>query len=109
MKRFSFFLLIGAAALLALGGAVMLLWNAVLPEVLGVKALNYGQALGLLVLARILFGGFRGGPPRGRKPPFANPEMRQKWMKMNPDERARFREEWKKRCASPPDATDTKP
>jgi hypothetical protein len=60
-------LMVLAAALL--GGAVMLLWNAVIPAVfVGSRSLDYPQALGLLVLSRILFGGFRGrgGWHRGR-------------------------------------------
>ena len=36
---------------------VMLLWNAVMPELLGVGSLNYLQAAGILLLCRILFGG----------------------------------------------------
>ncbi len=51
---------------LALGVAVtMWLWNALIPEIVGWKAINHGQSLGLLVLLRLLFGHFgyfgRGG------------------------------------------------
>ncbi len=42
----------------ALVGATMLLWNALLPAIFGVVAITYWQALGLLVLGRLLFGGF---------------------------------------------------
>ena len=79
--------------------AVMLLWNAVLPDVLRVPRIHYGQALGLLVLCRILFGGFR--PFSGRQPMNRGAHWRQKWMHMTPEERQRFREEWKKRCGPP--------
>ena len=42
---------------LALGVAVtMWLWNALIPEIVGWKAINHGQSLGLLVLLRLLFG-----------------------------------------------------
>jgi hypothetical protein len=55
------FLLILAAVI----AVVMLLWNALLPAVFGVAAINYWQAAGFLILARLLFGGFgksgRGG------------------------------------------------
>ena len=52
--------------LFALGGlAVMLLWNAVMSRVLGLAAFGYWQALGLLVLFRVLLGG-RAGPFIGR-------------------------------------------
>ena len=52
-------LVLGAAAVL--GWVVMMLWNAVVPTVFVVgRVIDYWHALGLLVLSRILFGGFRG-------------------------------------------------
>lgn len=60
--------LAGIALLAALGGEIVkLLWNALLPELFGWRAVTFWQALGLLVLCRILFGGFGrhcGGPRR---------------------------------------------
>jgi hypothetical protein len=45
------------AAFLALASAaVMLLWNRIVSGVLGLPSLGFWEALGLLVLARILFG-----------------------------------------------------
>lgn len=57
---------LGGVALLALSVAVtMWLWNALIPEIVGWKAINYWQSLGLLILLRLLFGHFghfgRGG------------------------------------------------
>jgi hypothetical protein len=40
------------------GGIVMLLWNWLLPPLFGWQAIGLWQALGLLALCRILFGGF---------------------------------------------------
>jgi hypothetical protein len=58
--------LVAIAAFAALGGAVVrLLWNALLPPLFGWPAVTFWQALGLLVLCRILFGGMGrhcGGP-----------------------------------------------
>jgi hypothetical protein len=92
-RRFGgFFLMIpvivaGVAALLAL--AVHGLWNGVLTDVAGVKAITYGQALGLLVLARILVGGFPrlGGHfgPRGRH------MMMEHWESLTPEQREKLR------------------
>lgn len=49
----------GGAALLALGvAATMWLWNALIPDITGWTSINYWQALGLLVLLRLLFGHF---------------------------------------------------
>jgi len=94
-RRKKFFILpfLIVAAVLLFGGTVMLLWNAILPPVLGVAALTYWQAVGLLVLSRILFGGLRGG---GRPP--AGGRWSGKWMNMTEEERARLKEEWRDRC-----------
>jgi hypothetical protein len=48
------FLIVVAASI----AIIMLLWNALLPELFGVKAINYWQTAGLLILSRLLFGGF---------------------------------------------------
>ena len=45
------------------GEIVRRLWNWLLPALFGLPAISFWQAVGLLVLARILFGGFGG---RGR-------------------------------------------
>jgi hypothetical protein len=51
-------LCIGVVAMFAAFSlAVMLLWNALLPNLLGAADINYLQAAGLLALCRILFGG----------------------------------------------------
>jgi hypothetical protein len=96
-KRKFFFFLIIPVILLLLAFAVMLLWNAILPSLLNISAINYWQSLGVLVLCRILFGGFRFGP-RGDRPSFKGMQWREKWMQMNEEERLQFKEEWKKRC-----------
>lgn len=83
------------AAILLFGLAVMGLWNAILPDVLGVKALTYGQALGILLLSKLLFGGFGKGGGPGRQ--WKN-NMREKWQMMTPEEREKFKAEWKNRC-----------
>jgi hypothetical protein len=48
-------------AVAVLGLLVMSLWHAVIPSLFaGARPTDYLHALGLLVLSRILFGGFRG-------------------------------------------------
>ena len=91
-----FFLVI--IAILVFATIVMALWNAILPGVIGVKAISFPQALGILLLSKILFGGFRGGGGwaahrRGRWM-----EMQQKMAAMTPEEREKFKSEWKNRC-----------
>ncbi|MBL7825118.1 MAG: hypothetical protein JNJ57_00700 [Saprospiraceae bacterium] len=86
------FLFIGFALLA--GWAVMFLWNYVLPGTLGVQPLDFYQALALLALCRILFGGFRGGGG----PRHFNRRRREQWMNMSQEERAQMRAEWMERC-----------
>jgi hypothetical protein len=46
----------------ALSYVVMMLWNWLIPVLfVGGKAIGYWQAMGILVLSKILFGGFKGG------------------------------------------------
>ena len=57
---------IGGIVLLALCGlVVMLLWNWLMPEIFGLKQVNYWQAWGLLILCSILFKGFGSGSSSG--------------------------------------------
>ena len=47
------------AGILALAGYIfMSLWNAVIPDVFGLKFIGFYQAVGLIIISRILFGGF---------------------------------------------------
>ena len=87
------------AAILLFGTIVMLLWNAILPAVIGVKAITFLQALGILLLSKILFGGFgrRGGWRGGRDNAWRN-KMREKWINMTPEEKEKFKAEWRNRC-----------
>jgi hypothetical protein len=72
------------------GYAVMQLWNWLMPAIFGVHAITFLQGLGLLVLCKILFGGFHrhGGGCRGRG---WKHRMAEQWEKMTPEERERFR------------------
>jgi hypothetical protein len=82
-------------ALVAL--AVYGLWNGVLTEVVGVKVVTYWQALGILVLSRLLFGGFpvRRGGPFG--PPWRRRMMMKRWESLTSEQREKMREEMRKR------------
>ena len=77
------------------GYVVMMLWNWLIPPIVGWKAVDYWQALGLFVLAKILFGfGGRGhhyGAMRWRA------RMAERWDSMTPEEREKFREAFRHR------------
>ena len=86
------------AATLLFTWLVMGLWNAILPVVLGVKTITFVQALGILVLSKILFGGFRGGGWHSGRSREWRQNMRDKWGTMTPEQRDQFKAEWKNRC-----------
>ena len=69
---------------------VMGLWNAIMPGIFAVRAINFWQALGLLLLSKILFGGFR-RPYPGRAPRWQR-RMLERWEQMTPEEREKFRQ-----------------
>lgn len=61
------------------GEIVQQLWNWLLPSIFGWPALTFWQAFGMLVLCRILFGGFGfSGSRRYRRTPEERQEMRQR-------------------------------
>jgi hypothetical protein len=95
-RRVVLFILLAAIAIFVFGGVVMLLWNNVLAQVTHVSTISFLQALGILVLAKILFGGFRGG--WGSRRYYWKQRMRDKWNNMTPEEREKFKQEWQKRC-----------
>jgi len=78
-----------ALALLVFGFVTEHLWNWLMPEIFGLKAITFLQALGLVVLSKILLGGIHkhaGGGPRGWKR-----GIEDRWARMTPEERERFR------------------
>jgi hypothetical protein len=97
MKRRLSYALFYLVLFFVLSFAVMFLWNYLLPPVTHLPIIKYWQALGLMLLCRVLFGGFnfrgffgrREGPPR---------ILKDKLMTMDEADRAAFKEEWRKRC-----------
>jgi hypothetical protein len=81
------------------GYVVMGLWNWLVPELFHGPAVTFWQAMGLLVLSHILF---RGGSSWGHKHGWHGGRwkhrMEEKLAVMTPEEREKFKEEWKRRC-----------
>ena len=93
------------------GYVVMRLWNWLMPGLFGWHMIGFWQAIGILVLSKILFGGFHGRHGRhwhwrGR--------MMERWEQMTPEEREKFRQSMRDnmrgRCGSfePPAAAPPK-
>lgn len=76
---------------------VMRLWNWLVPPVFGWHVITFWQAVGLLVLSKILFGGFHGRPGRNM---YWRRRMTERWEKMTPEEREQFRQGMRGRCGS---------
>jgi hypothetical protein len=114
-RRFIFFApiaIVGVAVFIALGGLVVRgLWNWLLPPLFGFHTIEFWQALGLLLLTRILFGGLsmrrgRGGHFRERwRHRFGGglaDRVGDRWDRMTPEERELFRQRVRARCGFDP-------
>jgi len=91
-------ILIGAIAIFGFSYLVMMLWNGLVPELFKGPFITWPQALGLLVLSKILFGGFRRHGNHHWKHRQWRERMQEKMNSMTPEEREKFREQWRKRC-----------
>ena len=95
--KIAMMIVLGIGAIILFGFIVMNLWNAILVPVLGIGAVSFWQALGILVLSKILFGGFKGRGGFGG-PPVWKTEMKEKWQHMSPEEREQVKQQWRERC-----------
>lgn len=92
---------------IAVGGEVVRqLWNWLLPPLFGVGQITFWQALGLLALSRILFGGLglHGSNVRSN----VRSRMARRWEHMTPEERERFQQGLHKRWGFGPPTGDEK-
>ncbi len=87
--------ILGMLLFATIGGQIVKwLWNWLLPPLFGWRTITFWQALGLLALCRILFGGFG---IRGSSRSDYRRRMAERWEKMTPEERERFRQSWRGR------------
>ena len=98
--------LLGMALFIFIGGTVVqLLWNWLLPPLFGWRQITFLQAVGLLALCRILFGGFGlHGSARSN----VRRRMAARWEHMTPEERERFRQGMRGRCGFDPSSSESK-
>jgi hypothetical protein len=87
MRRVRFvgtpFVLFGIVWVGIMGLVTLGLWNVLMPAILGLPAIGFWQALGLLLLSRVLFGGWGTRVDKAR--------FVRGWKGLTPDERQRFR------------------
>src|ERR1700694_2996649 len=87
--KFALIAIPGAIVFAALFGfVVMSLWNWLMPMLFGLRLITFWQALGVLILSRILLGGFHGrsGSMNWRRRMMERSELRA-YMQMTPEER----------------------
>ena len=103
--------IVGMIVFITVGGEIVkLLWNWLLPPLFGFREIAFWQALGMLLLCRILFGGFR---MHGSGRSMAGPRiadrladrMGDRWDAMTPEERERFRQRFRERCGFDPSSS----
>ena len=103
ISRILTILIMVGIAVSAFSFLVMWLWNWLMPAVFGLHAISYWQALGVLVLSKILFGSF-GGRHRFRRDWRAR--LIRRWEDMTPEERERSRADMYGGCRPSAPATD---
>lgn len=95
----------GALAIFAFGFITMHLWNWLMPDIFGLQEICWMQAMGLVILSKILFGGFKGA----KKCCGSNPvkekmkkhfgwkdKMKERYENMSDEEKAKFKD----KCSS---------
>ncbi len=99
--------ILAVAAFFALGYLTMYLWNWLMPGIFGLKTITYCQGFGLLILGKLLFGGFHGGKGRGCASCCGGGRGRwktrwsEKWSAMTPEEREKFKKGFGGKCGFP--------
>jgi len=100
------FLVVGT---LLLGLAVMLLWNALIPDAFQGPVLTFWQSVGLLVLSHILLRGWgRWRYSNGWRQERWKHRFEEKLAGMSPEEQEKFKQEWRRRCGWVPGEENAK-
>jgi len=94
-RRVGMGIVIGIVAATVLGFVVMLLWNALVPDLFHGPVLTFWQAVGLFVLLHILFHGKgRGFRSHDFRHHLGRHRIEERLASMTPEERERFKKEW---------------
>ena len=88
IRKIPFVIAIAALGVFVFSSIVMMLWNGILPAVLHVGTITFWQAAGILVLSKLLFGGFRRPGMAGG---WWKRRMWMKWNSMTEEEREQFK------------------
>jgi hypothetical protein len=89
-----------------MGQIVLHLWNWLAPALFGLHPVTFWQAVGLLVLCRILFGGFGRGS-HGRHSHWRH-RMHERFDRMRPEDKEELFRRWVGGFDTPPAQADAK-
>ncbi len=100
LKKAAKFVFFAALFVVVAVFVTMTLWNWLMPAIFHLPLLNFWQTLGLVVLSRILTGGFGRGGQGGRSRWAAWKRQTQERLEaFSPAEREKFRQQMRTRCA----------
>lgn len=90
IKKAPVAIVIGAGVFAAASAVTEFLWNKAVVPAAHANPIDYWQAVGILAISKLLFGGFRG---RGRGPMgrMWKHRMRARWESMTPEEKEQFK------------------
>ncbi len=90
-KHFAKYVVLIIAGIAILSFVVMQLWNWILPEAAGWNTITFWQAMGLLVLSKILFSGWGRGGSKWKQYRWKS-KMKEKWDNMSDEEKSKFKD-----------------
>jgi hypothetical protein len=88
-KRWYLFIPLILLAFVGFGFITMWLWNSLMPVIFHLPEITFWQTAGLLILSRLLLGGFGG---HGSSNHHCRKNMHEKWENMTPEEREKFQD-----------------
>lgn len=102
-RRFKLFKVLKIAVMITLfiniaGFGTMYLWNWLMPLLFKLPVISFLQAIGLLVLSKILFGFGRGGSGRFGGRQRWQHRMQERFANMTPEEKEKFNQKMQNRC-----------
>ncbi|UII23527.1 hypothetical protein [Fulvivirga ligni] len=93
-KKIALGIVAAIAFVTVFGWVVMSLWNWLVPELFNGPVVTFWQAIGLLILSKILFGGFHGKGGHGPKE-----KWKERWRNMTPEQRDKLKQRFSSRWA----------
>jgi hypothetical protein len=85
-------IILGASLAFLFVFGTMHLWNYLAVDLFHAPVITFWQTAGLMLLGRLIAGGFRGSGGWGRKRGYG---MRNRWKNMTEEERTAMRDKWK--------------